>query len=106
MLLRVRRPALLTLLAAPLYLKLSEGMSQSGTDHGGFFVIDVLSEASLSATTGFLGFRFVDVLCANGHVGENGDAIGSDLNESASDGQKIIATIFARDYFAGDDLRH
>ena len=90
----------------PFDLQLRERMGQGGGNHRSFFVVEPLGQTSFGAASRFLGFGFVDVLSANGHVGHNGDAIGGDLNEAFADRQKKVTAIFARDEFAGDDLSH
>ena len=84
--------------------KLGQGMGQSRAYHSAFFVIQLLSEARFGAAPGFFGLGLVNIFGAYGHIGHNSHSLASDFDKTFPYREKMIASIFACDHLARNDL--
>ena len=55
---------------------------------------------------GFLGFGFVNLFRADGHVRQDGDLFRRDFNKALAHGEVNVLAVLAHGDFAGDQLRH
>ena len=70
-------------------------------------VILISSDKGLcGALAGFFRLGLIDVLGADRHVGEDGDAVAGDLHEAVADGEEVILSALARSDLARDHLGH
>ena len=79
---------------------------ERGVNVRGFLVGDFLGEPGLGQPAGFLGFRFVNVIGFDRHVGKNGHAVAGDLHKAVADGEENRVLALLRDDFARDQLGH
>lgn len=86
-------------------LELGEGFLEGGLDGGVFFALELfLAHGGFGAAHGGFGGVLVDVVLVDGHVGEDGDFVGSDFDEAAADGEVGGAAVVLHGEFAGLDL--
>ena len=76
-------------------LELRERVRERGGDLCGFFVVELFGQTSFGTAARFLGFRFVDVLGLDRHVGHDGNAIAGDFGEAFTHSQEVILVVLA-----------
>ena len=102
-----RNPDFETLMTtSAFHVQLCQGAGEGGIDCSDFFVGEFIVEAGFGAAAGFFYFGLVNVVGGDGHIGEDGDVIAHDFDESFAHGEKIIASGFANEDFARDHLSH